>query len=81
MTGLVAKAAAMALVQHPVVQENCKDGKSFTYSSIIKIAVAVAIDGLLVTWFFWMQVRFLNLMFYDKNLKSEIFIFPTQSET
>lgn len=81
MTGLVAKAAAMALVQHPVVQANCKDGKSFTYSSIIKIAVAVAIDGLLVTWFFWMQVRFLNLMFYDKNLKSEIFIFPTQSET
>ncbi|KAK6133833.1 hypothetical protein DH2020_032426 [Rehmannia glutinosa] len=49
MTALLAKAAAMALVQHPVVNSTCKDGKSFTYNSSINIAVAVAINGGLIT--------------------------------
>lgn len=49
MTALLAKAAAMALVQHPVVNSTCKDGKSFTYNSNINIAVAVAINGGLIT--------------------------------
>ncbi|XP_072977250.1 dihydrolipoyllysine-residue acetyltransferase component 4 of pyruvate dehydrogenase complex, chloroplastic [Typha angustifolia] len=49
MTALLAKAAAMALVQHPVMNASCKDGKSFTYNSNINIAVAVAIDGGLIT--------------------------------
>lgn len=49
MTALLAKAAAMALVQHPVVNATCKDGKSFTYNSSINIAVAVAINGGLIT--------------------------------
>lgn len=49
MTALLAKAAAMALAQHPVVNASCKDGKSFTYNSSINIAVAVAIDGGLIT--------------------------------
>ncbi|KAF8726341.1 hypothetical protein HU200_019803 [Digitaria exilis] len=49
MTALLAKATAMALVQHPVVNSSCRDGKSFTYSSSINIAVAVAIDGGLIT--------------------------------
>ncbi|XP_051122220.1 dihydrolipoyllysine-residue acetyltransferase component 4 of pyruvate dehydrogenase complex, chloroplastic [Andrographis paniculata] len=49
MTALLAKAAATALVQHPVVNATCKDGKSFTYNSSINIAVAVAINGGLIT--------------------------------
>ncbi|KAL9364702.1 hypothetical protein Peur_042575 [Populus x canadensis] len=49
MTALLVKAAAMALVQHPVVNASCKDGKSFTYNSKINIAVAVAINGGLIT--------------------------------
>lgn len=49
MTALLAKAAAMALAQHPVVNASCKDGKSFTYNGSINIAVAVAIDGGLIT--------------------------------
>ncbi|KAE8654468.1 Dihydrolipoyllysine-residue acetyltransferase component 5 of pyruvate dehydrogenase complex [Hibiscus syriacus] len=49
MTALLAKAAAMALVQHPVVNSSCKDGKSFTYNSNVNIAVAVAINGGLIT--------------------------------
>uniref|UniRef100_A0A0D6QXW4 Dihydrolipoamide acetyltransferase component of pyruvate dehydrogenase complex n=1 Tax=Araucaria cunninghamii TaxID=56994 RepID=A0A0D6QXW4_ARACU len=49
MTALLAKAAATALAQHPVVNASCKDGKSFTYNSSINIAVAVAIDGGLIT--------------------------------
>ncbi|XP_061993747.1 dihydrolipoyllysine-residue acetyltransferase component 4 of pyruvate dehydrogenase complex, chloroplastic-like [Rosa rugosa] len=39
----------MALAQHLVVNASCKDGKSFYYSSSINIAVAVAIDGGLIT--------------------------------
>ncbi|THG06842.1 hypothetical protein TEA_030024 [Camellia sinensis var. sinensis] len=42
------EAAAMALAQHPVVN-TCKVGKSFTYNSSINIAVAVAINGALIT--------------------------------
>ncbi|KAK8546931.1 hypothetical protein V6N13_099677 [Hibiscus sabdariffa] len=49
MTALLAKAAAMALVQHPVVNSSCKDGKSFSYNSNINIAIAVAINGGLIT--------------------------------
>ncbi|KAK9676188.1 hypothetical protein RND81_11G059800 [Saponaria officinalis] len=49
MTALLAKAAAMALAQHPVVNSTCKDGKSFTYNDNINIAVAVAINGGLIT--------------------------------
>ncbi|XP_060187224.1 dihydrolipoyllysine-residue acetyltransferase component 4 of pyruvate dehydrogenase complex, chloroplastic-like [Lycium barbarum] len=49
MTALLAKAAAMALAQHPVVNSTCKDGKSFTYNSSVNIAVAVAINGGLIT--------------------------------
>jgi len=49
MTALLAKATALALAQHPVVNASCKDGKSFTYSSSINIAVAVAMDGGLIT--------------------------------
>lgn len=49
MTALLAKATALALVHHPVVNSSCRDGKSFTYNSHINIAVAVAIDGGLIT--------------------------------
>jgi pyruvate dehydrogenase E2 component (dihydrolipoamide acetyltransferase) len=49
MSALLAKATAMALVQHPVVNASCRDGKGFTYNSSINIAVAVAIDGGLIT--------------------------------
>lgn len=49
MTALLAKATAMALMKHPVVNSSCRDGKSFTYSSSINIAVAVAVDGGLIT--------------------------------
>ncbi|KAJ3701769.1 hypothetical protein LUZ61_005474 [Rhynchospora tenuis] len=49
MTALLAKATAMALTQHPVVNSSCRDGKSFTYNSSINIAVAVAMDGGLIT--------------------------------
>ncbi|KAK9998145.1 hypothetical protein SO802_017748 [Lithocarpus litseifolius] len=49
MTAILAKAAAMALAQHPVVNATCTDGKGFTYNANINIAVAVAIDGGLIT--------------------------------
>ncbi|GMI90734.1 embryo defective 3003 [Hibiscus trionum] len=49
MTALLAKATALALAQHPVVNSCCRDGNSFTYNSSINIAVAVAIDGGLIT--------------------------------
>ena len=45
MTALLAKAAAMALVQHPVVNASCKDGESCTDNSNINIAVAKATNG------------------------------------
>lgn len=49
MTALLAKATALALAKHPVVNASCKDGKSFTYNSSINISVAVSIDGGLIT--------------------------------
>ncbi|QCE08633.1 pyruvate dehydrogenase E2 component [Vigna unguiculata] len=49
MTAILAKAAAMALVQHPVVNATCKDGKNFVYNSNVNVAVAVAINGGLIT--------------------------------
>ncbi|KAL4334319.1 hypothetical protein GQ457_07G021870 [Hibiscus cannabinus] len=49
MTALLAKATALALAQHPVVNSCCRDGNSFTYNGSINIAVAVAIDGGLIT--------------------------------
>ncbi|KAI3727609.1 hypothetical protein L6452_16227 [Arctium lappa] len=49
MTALLAKATALALAKHPIVNSSCRDGKSFTYNSSINIAVAVAIDGGLIT--------------------------------
>ncbi|CAA3020678.1 dihydrolipoyllysine-residue acetyltransferase component 5 of pyruvate dehydrogenase complex [Olea europaea subsp. europaea] len=49
MTAILAKATALALVKHPIVNSSCRDGKSFTYNSSINIAVAVAIDGGLIT--------------------------------
>lgn len=48
-TLLLVKAAAMALTHHPVVNASCRDGKSFSYNSSINIAVAVAIEGGLLT--------------------------------
>ncbi|CAH2035338.1 unnamed protein product, partial [Thlaspi arvense] len=49
MTALLAKATALALAKHPVVNSSCRDGNSFVYNSSINIAVAVAIDGGLIT--------------------------------
>ncbi|KAJ4877934.1 hypothetical protein Rs2_42952 [Raphanus sativus] len=49
MTALLAKAAGMALAQHPVVNASCRDGKSFSYNSNINVAVAVSINGGLIT--------------------------------
>eukprot|EP00250_Pteridium_aquilinum_P015692 c22701_g1_i1 orf=195-1637(+) len=49
MTALLAKAVALALAQHPIVNAGCKDGKRFTHNSDINIAVAVAMDGGLLT--------------------------------
>ncbi|KAI5668230.1 hypothetical protein M9H77_18083 [Catharanthus roseus] len=49
MTALLAKATALALVKHPIVNSSCRNGKSFTYNSSINIAVAVAMDGGLIT--------------------------------
>ncbi|KAK3133296.1 hypothetical protein QOZ80_6AG0534790 [Eleusine coracana subsp. coracana] len=48
-TLLLVKAAAMALAQHPVVNASCRDGKSFSYNTSVNIAVAVAIEGGLLT--------------------------------
>lgn len=49
MTALLAKATALALAKHPVVNSSCRDGNSFVYNSSINIAVAIAIDGGLIT--------------------------------
>ncbi|XP_021600470.1 dihydrolipoyllysine-residue acetyltransferase component 5 of pyruvate dehydrogenase complex, chloroplastic isoform X2 [Manihot esculenta] len=49
MTALLAKATALALVKHPVVNSSCRDGNSFTYNSSINIAVAEDMDGGLIT--------------------------------
>ncbi|KAF5946871.1 hypothetical protein HYC85_017099 [Camellia sinensis] len=57
MAALLAKATAMALAQHPVVNTTRKDGKSFTYYSSINIAIAVAINV-------WCVIDFLLLDLY-----------------
>ncbi|KAL4349640.1 hypothetical protein AHAS_Ahas10G0062200 [Arachis hypogaea] len=49
MTALLAKPTSLALVKHPVVNSSCRDGNSFTYNSNINIAVAIAIEGGLIT--------------------------------
>jgi hypothetical protein len=49
MTALLAKATALALVKHPLINSSCRDGNSFTYNSSVNIAVAVAMDGGLIT--------------------------------
>ncbi|GBG58645.1 hypothetical protein CBR_g46 [Chara braunii] len=45
MTAMLAKAVALALAKHPVVNACCKDGKSCTFNSDVNVCVAVAIDG------------------------------------
>ncbi|KAF6158403.1 hypothetical protein GIB67_019442 [Kingdonia uniflora] len=45
MTVMLAKATALALAKHPIVNCSCKDGKSFTFNNSINIAVPVAVDG------------------------------------
>eukprot|EP00850_Spirogloea_muscicola_P005313 SM000024S07775 [mRNA] locus=s24:409422:412324:+ [translate_table: standard] len=49
MSALLAKALALALAKHPVVNASCKDGKGFHYNSSVNVAVAVAMDGGLIT--------------------------------
>ncbi|GJP76688.1 hypothetical protein CLOP_g7131 [Closterium sp. NIES-67] len=49
MTALLAKAVGLALARHPIVNAACKDGKSFHYNASVNVAVAVAMDGGLIT--------------------------------
>jgi hypothetical protein len=49
MTALLAKATALALAKHRVINSSCRDCNSFTYNNSINIAVVVAIDGGLIT--------------------------------
>lgn len=49
MTAFFAKSTALALAKHPTINASCKDGKSFTYNSNINIAVALAMDGGIIT--------------------------------
>ncbi|PIN02224.1 Dihydrolipoyllysine-residue acetyltransferase [Handroanthus impetiginosus] len=67
MTALLAKATALALVKHPVVNSSCRDGKSFTYNSHINIAVAVAIDGGLITPVFKMPIRLIFIHYQESG--------------
>ncbi|KOM35783.1 hypothetical protein LR48_Vigan02g193300 [Vigna angularis] len=50
MTALLAKATALALVKHPVINSSCRDGNSFTYNSSINVAVAVDVYSLSRKW-------------------------------
>lgn len=45
MTVLLAKAVALALAKHPVMNAACHDGASFTYNNNINVAVAVALES------------------------------------
>lgn len=63
MTALLAKATALALAKHPVINSSCRDGSSFTYNSSINIAVAVAIDGGLITPVLQDADKVLNTLF------------------
>lgn len=51
MTGLLAKAAGLALAQHPIMYAACtKDGNGITYAEHVNVAVAVSMpDGGLIT--------------------------------
>eukprot|EP00899_Mesostigma_viride_P002200 jgi/Mesvir1/11981/Mv00294-RA.2 len=49
MTALLAKAVAVALAEHPVINARCEGGAGFLYNEHINIAVAVAMDGGLIT--------------------------------
>jgi pyruvate dehydrogenase E2 component (dihydrolipoamide acetyltransferase) len=49
MTVLLAKAIAMALLQHPMVNLQLQGWKELHINSSINIAIAVAIDGGLIT--------------------------------
>ena len=49
MTALLAKAAGVALAKHPVVNSACPDGRSFFFNESVNVAVAVAMDGGLIT--------------------------------
>ncbi|KAL5549783.1 hypothetical protein UlMin_005014 [Ulmus minor] len=49
MKTLLAKAIALALAKHPMVNSSCWDGNNFIYNSSINIAVAVTLDGGLIT--------------------------------
>ncbi|MFS7994781.1 putative dihydrolipoyllysine-residue acetyltransferase [Helianthus anomalus] len=49
MTVLLAKAAAMVLVYHPMGNASCKDEKSFAYNRIINMVVVVANNGGMIT--------------------------------
>ena len=49
MTALLAKATAVALAQHPTVNAGCFQGSSFAFNSSVNVAVAVAMDGGLIT--------------------------------
>lgn len=75
MTALLAKATALALVQHPVVNSSCRDGKSFTYNSHINVAVAVAIDGGLITPVLQDADKVHNALSFVKIL-GEWYLFP-----
>jgi len=48
-TVLLAKAVALALARHPIMNASCPDGSSFHYNGSINVAVAVAMDGGLIT--------------------------------
>ena len=49
MTALLAKATAVALAQHPAVNAGCYQGSSFAFNASVNVAVAVAMDGGLIT--------------------------------
>lgn len=70
MTALLAKAVAVAIAKHPVMNSACKDGQSFTHNSNINIAVAVAMDGGLITPVLPDADKVLFLLF---SFKSEAF--------
>jgi hypothetical protein len=65
MTALLAKATALALVKHPLINSSCRDGNSFTYKSSVNIAVAVAMDGGLITPVLQDADKVLVYLFWD----------------
>ncbi|XP_073221569.1 dihydrolipoyllysine-residue acetyltransferase component 5 of pyruvate dehydrogenase complex, chloroplastic-like [Cicer arietinum] len=63
MTELFAKATALALAKHPVINSSWRDGNSFVYNSNINIAVVVAIDGGLITPVFQDVDKMFDILF------------------